>query len=308
MNKKAVVLVALFGVIGGAGFWVLSAPMGRTAVTLPVGYKGDVANGKNMYDAGGCISCHKPAKGKGDANLPSGGAPFVTPVGTFYPPNLTPHETSMIGKYRSATGVNTLAQRQFVLAMKYGEGSGGHYIPAFPYVSYAHMKTTDLLDLLAYLQSLKPVDSSGNKTTAIFALPVIRRAMGIWKRFGLDSTDFEPDAGKPASWNRGAYLVAGPGHCNECHTPRTLLMASDFSRHLAGGPHPDGKGKVPSLRGLKKRKRFKSVKDLNSALRFGEVFGYEDMSSGGMGEVQSNMAKLPETDTMAIAEYLFSLE
>ena len=85
-------------------------------------------------------------------------------------------------------------------------------------------------------------------------------------------------------------------------------MGLDFSRHLKGGPHPEGKGKVPSLRGLKERKRFKSVDDLNSALRFGEILGYEDMSSGGMGDVQTNMSKLPEADSKAIAAYLFSLK
>ena len=43
------------------------------------------------------------------------------------------------------------------------------------------------------------------------------------------------------------------------------------------------------------------------ALQNGEVFGYENMSSGGMGQVQANMAKLPQADVEAIAEYLISL-
>jgi len=39
-----------------------------------------------------------------------------------------------------------------------------------------------------------------------------------------------------------------------------------------------------------------------------EFLGYEDMSSGGMGDVQTNMSKLPEADSKAIAAYLFSLK
>ena len=61
------------------------------------------------------------------------------------------------------------------------------------------------------------------------------------------------------SWNRGAYLANGPGHCGECHTPRTVLMAADESRHMAGGPHPGGEGEVPSLTGLVARGRYKDV-------------------------------------------------
>ena len=54
----------------------------------------------------------------------------------------------------------------------------------------------------------------------------------------------------PPRGSAGAYLVNAPGHCGECHTPRNWLMVADASRHLAGGPHPGGEGKVPSLRGL----------------------------------------------------------
>lgn len=259
----------------------------------------DLGNGKRMYDAGGCISCHKPTKGA-KSTLPSGGTPLHTPVGTFYPPNITPDETTGIGKW---------SDLDFVNAMQRGVSPDGrHYFPAFPYTSYAHMKVTDVLDLKAYLLSLEPVDTSLNKKTDIVASLILRRGMGLWKLLSLDTSAFVANKTQTASWNRGAYLVSGAGHCNECHTPRNLVMGLDFSRRLAGGPHPEGKGKVPSLLKLQARKRFSDVDDLNSALRFGEIMGYEDMSSGGMGDVQSNMSKLPETDTKAIAEYLLSLK
>lgn len=259
----------------------------------------DLENGKHMFDAGGCISCHKPVKGA-KANLPSGGSPLPTPVGTFYPPNITSDKT---------TGIGNWSDLDFVNAMQRGiSPDGRHYFPAFPYTSYAHMKVTDVLDLKAYLMSLAAVDTSANKKTNIFASLLLRRGMGLWKLLSLDTSAFVTDKTQSASWNRGAYLVAGAGHCNECHTPRNLIMGLDFSRRLAGGLHPEGKGKVPSLRGLKARKRFSDIDDLNSALRFGEIMGYEDMSSGGMGDVQSNMSKLPDADTKAIAEYLLSLK
>jgi hypothetical protein len=85
-------------------------------------------------------------------------------------------------------------------------------------------------------------------------------------------------------------------------------MASDFSRKFMGGPHPEGKGKVPSLRGLVERGRYKDQADLVLAFQNGEAYGYEHMASGGMGEVQTNLSKLPESDLKAIAEYVLSLK
>ena len=50
------------------------------------------------------------------------------------------------------------------------------------------------------------------------------------------------------------------------------------------------------------------VGDLTLALQFGETFGYDKLSSGGMAEIQMNLAKLPESDVRAISEYLLSLD
>ena len=85
-------------------------------------------------------------------------------------------------------------------------------------------------------------------------------------------------------------------------------MVPDQSRFLAGGAHPAGEGRVPSLRGLLARKRYEDANDLALALEFGETYGYDKLSSGGMGAIQENMARLPAADRQAIAEYLVSLE
>ena len=75
-----------------------------------------------------------------------------------------------------------------------------------------------------------------------------------------------------------------------------------------GGPHPEGEGKVPSLRDLIGRGRYKDAADIASALQYGEVMGYDKVSSGGMGQVQTNISKLPEDDIKAIADYIASLK
>jgi mono/diheme cytochrome c family protein len=255
-------------------------------------------NGKLIYTVGGCHSCHKGAEGT-DAELPSGGNPLKTPLGTFYPPNITPDKE---------TGIGGWTDIQFVNAMQRGIAPDGtHLIPALPYTSYAKMTAEDILDLKAYLMSLASVRVQ-NRPNDVVAQPLVRRGIGLWKWVGLDTTPWQPDASKSAQWNRGSYLVQGPGHCGECHTPRNLAMAMDKSAYLMGGPHPDGQGRVPNLHGLIERGRYKDKADLVLAFQNGELLGYDKMASGGMGAVQTNLSKLPQADVEAIAEYVTSLK
>ncbi len=284
--------------LGIVAFWLLSAP--RPLAQLPQ-HTADAANGQRLFNAGGCITCHKPGPDLKDVDtsLPAGGAPFKTPVGVLYPPNLTPD---------SKTGIGGWSDLDFVNAVQRGlSPDGTHLIPAFPYTSYAAMRTEDVLDIRAYLATLPPVNSPA-RDQGIPAAHILRRGIGLWKWLGLDTSQWQPDPTQTEMWNRGSYLVNGPGHCAECHTPRNLFMVRDRTRDFAGGPHPEGVGKVPSLRDLAGRSRYKDAKDLTQALQFGETLGYDKLSSGGMGAVQVNLSKLPEEDVAAIAEFLMSLK
>lgn len=299
-TKRRLGGLALLAALGLLAFWIITIPRPLTADALPA-HNADLANGEKLYHASGCHSCHLPSKDLAgvDQALPAGGTPLKTPVGTLYPPNLTPDPETGLGQWTDI---------EFVNAMQRGIGkNGAHLIPAFPYTSYAHMRVEDVLDIKAYLAKLTPVKNQAPEQD-VFALALVRRGLGAWKYVGFDEAKFTVKTSQSESWNRGAYLVNGPGHCNECHTPRTFYMASDTSRFLAGGPHPEGKGTVPSLRDLLGRKRYKDAADLVLAFQNGEVFGYDKMSSGGMGKVQANLARLPATDVQAIAEYLVSLK
>lgn len=296
-SKGTILSAALAGF---AIFWFASAPHPMTANELPA-HVGNVANGKLLYDIGGCISCHQTSSNLVGAVVgsPAGGKALVTPIGTLYPPNLTPD---------IETGLGAWSDVDFVNAMQRGlSPQGEHLIPAFPYTSYAHMKVEDVLDIKAYLASLAPVANPATPHGVNF-LPIIRRGLGLWKWIGLDDAQWSEDKSQSASWNRGSYLVQGPGHCSECHTPRTIFMSSDVSKLFLGGPHPEGKGKVPSLRNLIQRGRYKDVADLVLAFQNGEELGYDKMSSGGMGDVRTHIASLPAADIQAIAEFIVSLK
>jgi mono/diheme cytochrome c family protein len=291
--------VAFVLAVAAVAFWTLTRPDPLPAAAIPA-HAVDLRNGETLYHAGSCLACHKASAGApgSDRGLPAGGTPFPTPVGTFYPQNLTPD---------AETGIGRWSEVDFVNAMRLGISPGGtHYFPAFPYASYRSMTMADLLDLRAFLRS-QPAVRSPSREATVPMVALARRGVGLWKRIALRQPTFSPDPGHTPSWTRGAYLVNAPGHCGECHTPKDWLRVADESRHLAGGPHPGGEGKVPSLRGLLARKKYKDVDDLVLALQNGETLGYEHLSSGGMASIQESLARLPESDVRAISEYLLSL-
>lgn len=299
-SKKAAITVAVLGAAGVAAFWLLTVPRPLDPSRVPARVP-DLANGQVLYHAGSCLSCHRPPKGQAgaDAALPSGGAPFPTPIGTFFPQNLTPDAETGVGRWQPVDFVNAMTRGL--------SPSGRHYFPAFPYTSFRNVGVDDLLDLFGYLRSLPPVRSPERRPDLPFEA-FARRGVGLWNLVALRGPLVAPEATHDPSWNRGAYLVTGIGHCGECHTPRGRLMTLDRSRWQAGGPHPSDEGQVPSLRKLVERGRYKDAADLTLALQNGETFGYDGLSSGGMGEVQANLALLPDADVRAIADYLVSLK
>jgi len=292
--------LTLAGALGAVALLILTRPLPLDGTALS-GRTPDLADGETLFHAGSCASCHEAAPGAPGAEegLPTGSAAFPTPVGTFYPGNLTPDPETGIGRWSQLDFVNAVTQGL--------SPEGKHYFPAFPYPWFRSMPIDDVLDLHAFLLSL-PAVHSPRREPEVPMTALARRGVGLWKQLALQDRRFETDATRSDSWNRGAYLTNGPGHCGACHTPRSWLMIPDQSRHLEGGPHPGGKGSVPSLRGLALRGRYQDASDLTLALRFGETLGYDRLSSGDMAKIQMNLAKLPESDVESISEYLMSLE
>src|SRR5690606_13909542 len=132
----------------------------------------------------------------------------------FHVPNISPDETAGIG-------ARTLAE--FGDAMKRGIGRDGeHLYPSFPYASYARMTVKDIADLYGYLKTLP---KSGNVAPG-HDLPFpfnLRLALGGWKLLYLDEAPRIALANADEAVRRGQYLVEGPGHCGECHTPRDVI-------------------------------------------------------------------------------------
>jgi mono/diheme cytochrome c family protein len=120
-----------------------------------------------------------------------------------------------------------------------------------------------------------------------------------------------PDTSKSAQWNRGAYLVNGPGHCAECHSPRNLLGGIVESERFAGGPAPDGKSWVPNITPAAlghwgSDKIAWKEKDVASFLDDG-MNPAGDYAGGSMADVIQNTSLLSADDRAAIANYIAAL-
>jgi mono/diheme cytochrome c family protein len=293
MLRKLVLLLIGAAIVGLVVFWALTIP-GTVPASALGQHAPNLDNGKVMFFAGGCASCHA-TPGQDDKTRLGGGLGLKSPFGTFYVPNISSDKTDGIGAWNEA---------QFVTAMVKGTSPDGrHYYPAFPYTSYQRMKYDDLRDLFAYLKTLKPVQGKVRDHDLPFPFN-IRRTLGGWKLLFLDGEPFKPDASKDAAWNRGAYLVEGPAHCAECHSPRNPLGGVVAGQRFAGGPSPDGKDWVPNItqHGLSSW----SVEDLAKLLETGENRD-ADTVGGDMGKVVSNTAQLSGADRQAIAAYIKSL-
>ena len=293
MLRRLFIGLIFIGVVGIGIYWWLTIPA-SIAASLLSPRKADLANGEAMFNAGGCSSCHAVPNQPDRLKL-GGGLAMPSPFGTFHVPNISPDPKDGIGRWSEANFVNAV--------LKGTSPDGAHYFPAFPYASYAHASVDDVRDLFAYLKTLPPV--SGKPPDHDVPFPFnIRRNIGGWKWLFMDGKPFIADASKPATWNRGAYLVNGFGHCAECHSPRNALGGIVAAQRFAGGPNPDGEGWVPNI--TQKRLGEWSAKDIAYYLETGQTPD-GDTAGGAMVRVIRNTSQLSAADRDAMAEYIKSL-
>lgn len=295
MKKIALAALAIVAV-AAIVFWLLTLPQPVEADALAGMETGDAARGERVFWAAGCASCHAAKGAKGEDKLKLGGGhPLVTPAGTFVTPNISPDQATGIGAWSGADFANAV--------LRGVSPEGAHYYPSFPYASYAGMAVEDVADLWAYLKTLEPIDRANEAHE--LALPFrLRRGLGLWKTLFVD-TDPVVAAADEGEIARGRYLVETLGHCGECHTPRTFLGfgGMDRDRWLAGGPAPEGKGRIPNITPHETALGGWSAGDIAYYLESGFTPDFDSVG-GSMVSVQENLSRLPEEDRSAIAAYL----
>jgi mono/diheme cytochrome c family protein len=293
MLRRILLGLILIGVAGFGVYWWLTVPTVVAPASLPPRTP-NLANGLVAFNAGGCSSCHAVPNQPDRLKL-GGGLAMPSPFGTFHVPNISPDPTYGIGRWSEADFVTAV--------MKGTSPDGAHYFPAFPYASYQYASVDDVRDLFAYLKTLP--QAAGKVRDHDMPLPFnIRRNVGGWKFLFMDGKPVVADASRSASWNRGAYLVNGLGHCAECHSPRNFLGGIVEAQRFAGGPNPEGEGWVPNI--TQKRLGDWSAKDIAYFLETGQTPD-GDTAGGSMVRVIKNTSLLPAEDRAAMAEYLKSL-
>jgi mono/diheme cytochrome c family protein len=252
-----------------------------------------ITRGAYLAKAADCIACHTIDPAKPFA----GGYPLATPFGTIYGPNITADKE---------TGIGNWSDEDFIRALHNGiDDKGRHLYPAFPYASFTKLSREDVLAIKAYLFSLPPIQQKNLKNDLPFPLNQ-RWILSGWKLFNFKPGEWQDDAGKSPEWNRGAYLVEGLAHCQECHTPRNLTMGVDLKRSFGGAqlggwtafnitPDP-----VSGIGGWKDE-------EVAQYMKTGLVPG-KASAAGGMAEaIEHSLQYLSDADLKAIVAYMRSV-
>jgi len=251
-----------------------------------------IQRGKYLVDAADCVACHTNEKDKPFA----GGRAIPTPFGTIYSANITPD---------NETGIGAWSDEEFYRALHFGvRPNGKRLYPAFPYPYFTKMPRDDVLAIRSYLRTLPPIKSTPPSTDFYWPLNY-RAAMRGWDWLFFKPGEFKSDPQKSPEWNRGAYLVEGPGHCGACHTGKNILGADKTSKDLQGNPIQSWfapKLVSDSHNGLGKW----SIDEIIEYLKTGR--NRYSGATGLMAEVvEHSTSKLNDSDLHAIATYLKDL-
>lgn len=140
--------------------------------------------------------------------------------GAIYARNITPDPE---------TGIGSWTDDEILRAMTQGINKNGDTLfPIMPYVHFNHMAKDDLLAIIAYLRTLKPIK---NKVPDRHLMIPI--SMAYPKPALQPSVDGNMKPSESDQVKYGEYLV-NSCVCSDCHTPM-IKGQYDFSKMFAGG-------------------------------------------------------------------------
>ena len=253
-----------------------------------------IRRGEYLTRVGNCAACHT-ARG---AALYAGGKLIPSPFGNFISPNITPDMQTGIGRWTAD---------DFWRALHFGKARDGSLLyPAFPYPNYTLVSRTDSDAMFAYLRSIPAVNQVSLPHQLAFPYNQ-RPLLAIWRTLYFKPHSFAVVAGQSSTWNRGAYLVNGLGHCSACHSSRNMLGANAGAQDLDGGEMPSIAWYAPSLLRLNEA-HLANQTDLEVAQLFRRAIADKGVMSGPMAEVfADSLQHLKTEDIDAMTLYLKSL-
>ncbi|MEO7924317.1 MAG: c-type cytochrome [Chitinophagaceae bacterium] len=152
--------------------------------------------------------------------------------GTLYGKNITPD---------TETGIGSWTDDELLRAMTQGISKNGDTLfPLMPYANFNRMAKEDLMSIIAYIRTLKPIKNKVPDRQLM--MPI---AMAYPAKFLQPSVDANVRPPESDVANYGHYLIT-MADCGTCHSPLTPT-GPDMSRMYAGGYTFDlGSNKVNS--------------------------------------------------------------
>lgn len=177
----------------------------------------------------GCIDCHSGRDltkfsapvvpgtegGGGFAFIPAYGIP-----GTLYGKNITPD---------TETGIGAWTDEEVLRAVTQGISRNGDTLfPLMPYPSFNHMAKEDLLSIIAYIRTLKPIKNKVQPRQLM--MPIALAYPGQFLQPSIEN-NIRPSESDKVKY--GEYLIT-MANCADCHTP-VSPKGLDRSKMYAGG-------------------------------------------------------------------------
>ncbi|MBC7874027.1 MAG: c-type cytochrome [Ferruginibacter sp.] len=178
----------------------------------------------------GCVDCHSKrdfTKFSGPV-IPGteggGGMVFDNKLaglpGTLYGKNITPD---------NETGIGTWTDDDILKALTQGINKKGDTLfPLMPYAHFNHMAKDDLMSIIAYLRTVKPIRNAVPARQLM--IPIAMAYPGPALQPSIDANVRPPESDKV---KYGEYLT-NAADCATCHTPQTQ-QGPDMTRMFAGG-------------------------------------------------------------------------
>jgi mono/diheme cytochrome c family protein len=240
MDRLKKLLKRVFAIIGGVfalavigvlvKFYALS-PKSRPApvMTAPTNSEA-VARGKYLVNnVAACIGCHSqvqedvsgepPVEGKVGSGRDFGDTPGPVHIRA---PNITPDKQHGIGDWTDG---------EIARAIREGVSKDGRGLfPQMPYLTYREtLSDGEVLDIIAYLRTLKPVSDDLGRTSVGF--PVSMFIRGVPQP--LDQPP-PPPPGPSDKMARGKWLLK-VASCHDCHDSRDAHMEKIPGKEFGGG-------------------------------------------------------------------------
>lgn len=187
-----------------------------------------IERGRYLAEAmAACVACHSPVDASRPGEFPQAGLEYsgrAFPPDSGFPgqivaPNITPDPETGIGRWTDG---------EIARAVREGVSRDGH--PLFPlmnYPNYRMFSDDDVLSIVAYLRTRKPIKRDNGRTKLNF--PV-----GMMIRMVPQPLNHPPSGLPTAGVERGRAMLKIM-LCGECHTPRDNRGNPIPGKDLSGG-------------------------------------------------------------------------